>query len=437
MGSEEAPGTIEPTPRGTIPPLPPAPHGRRSTLRLRASHAFASFGHRNYRLWFVGQAASLVGTWMQFTAQGFLVFELTHSPAFLGYVGFASGAPIWLFTLLGGVVSDRMPVRTLLLITQMAMMILAFILAALTFFGHIRPLHIVILAFGLGVANAFDAPARQAFVVELVGREDLGNAIALNSTMFNLATAIGPAVAGVVYAAFGPGWCFTINGASFVAVILALLLMRLKVQAPRVRTSNPLDDLKDGLRFVATHSTLRILIAVTMVTTIFGMSFVTLLPAWAVKILGGDATTNGFLQSARGIGSLMGALMIASVAHLNVKGKVLTLGSFLFPSLLLVWSVTRWLPLSLLVLVGVGWAMMLVLNISNILGQLHVPDELRGRVMSIYSLSFFGMFPLGALLSGTVAEMIGEPTTVALGALVTIAFGGVLWLYVPQLRALE
>jgi len=174
-----------------------------------------------------------------------------------------------------------------------------------------------------------------------------------------------------------------------------------------------------------------------MVTTIFGMSFAILLPAWSVKILGGDSTTNGFLQSARGAGSLIGALMIASLARVKIKGKLLTLGSFIFPVLLLVWSAMRWLPLSLLVLVGVGWGTMLVLNISNILVQLHVPDQLRGRVMSIYTLVFFGMFPLGALLSGTMAAVIGEPTTVALGALVTIAFGGVLWLYVPQLRALE
>ena len=374
---------------------------------------------------------------MQLTAQGFLVFELTHSPAYLGYVGFASGAPIWLFALLGGVVSDRMPVRNLLLITQTTMMILAFILAALTFFGHIQPWHIVMLAFGLGVANAFGSPARQAFAVQLVERKNLGNAIALNSTMFNLATAIGPAIAGVVYAAFGPGWCFTINGASFIAVISALLRMRLKMKAPRVSTGTALDDLKDGLRYVISHPTIRILITVTMVTTIFGMSFAILLPAWSVKILGGDSTTNGFLQSARGVGSLAGALMIASLARFKIKGKLLTLGSLIFPLLLLVWSTMRWLPLSLLALFGVGWGTMLVLNTSNILGQLHVPDRLRGRVMSIYTLSFFGTFPLGALLSGTVAEVIGEPTTVALGALAAIAFGGVLWVYVPRLRELE
>jgi MFS family permease len=399
--------------------------------------AFASFSHRNYRLWFTGQAASLVGTWMQITTQGFLVFQLTNSPAYLGYVGFASGAPVWLFTLLGGVVSDRMPLRRLLLITQTTMMGLAFILAALTFFGHIQPWHIVVFAFGLGVANAFDAPARQAFVIELVGRKDLGNAIALNSTMFNLGTAIGPAVAGVVYAVLGPAWCFTINGISFIAVILALLMMQLKIQTPRVRTGTAFDDLKDGLRYVVSHPTIRILVTVTTMTTIFGMGFAVLLPAWAVKIMGGDSTTNGFLQSARGFGSLIGALMIASLAQIKIKGKLLTLGSILFPVLLLVWSAVRWLPLSLLMLVGVGWSTMLVLNISNILGQLHVPDQLRGRVMSVYTLAFMGMFPLSALLSGTVAEMIGEPITVALGALVTITFGGVLWVYAPQLRALK
>jgi predicted MFS family arabinose efflux permease len=413
------------------------PDAGRQISRPSATEAFASFSHRNYRLWFIGQAASLVGTWMQLTAQGFLIFQLTRSPAFLGYVGFASGASFWLFTLFGGVISDRMSLRNLLLMTQTAMMILAFILAALTFYGHIQPWHIVFLAFGLGVANAFDAPARQAFVVELVEREDLSNAIALNSTMINLAIAIGPAISGVVYAVLGPGWCFTINGISFIAVISALLLMRLKLQSPRGRTGTALDDLKEGLRYVVSHPTIRMLIAVTVVTTIFGMSFFVLLPAWSVKILGGDSTTNGFLLSARGVGSLIGALMIASLGRASIKGKLLTLGSLIFPILLLVWSAMRWLPLSLLVLVGVGWGTMLVLNIANILGQLNVPDRLRGRVMSIYTLGLFGTFPLGALLSGTVAEAIGEPTTVALGALVMLAFAGFLWLRMPQLRSIK
>jgi MFS family permease len=307
---------------------------------------FAALGHYNYRLWFAGQTASLIGTWMQLTAQGFLVFQLTHSPAYLGYVGFASGAPVWLFMLVGGVISDRVPRRKMLLITQTMMMILAFLLASLTFLGHIQPWHIVLLAFGLGVANAFDAPARQAFVVELVERENLGNAIALNSTMFNLGTAVGPAIAGIVYAAFGPAWCFTINGISFIAVISALLSMRLKLQPLRQRISTAFEDLKEGLRYVISQPTIRILIAVMAMNTICGLSFATLLPAWAVTILHGGPATNGFLQSSRGVGALCGALMIATLARINIKGKLLTIGSLISPLLLLVWSITRWVPLS-------------------------------------------------------------------------------------------
>src|SRR5262245_9039549 len=186
--------------------------GTRAFPSAKLSQTFSAFRYRNYRLWFAGQLVSLVGTWMQTTAQGFLVFELTHSPAYLGYVGFAAGVPSWLFMLYGGVIADRVSRRNLLLMTQTGMVILAFILAALTFSGWVQPWHIIVLALGLGVANAFDAPARQAFVVEMVDREDLTNAIALNSSMFNLATVVGPAVSGLVYAWLGPAWCFTING---------------------------------------------------------------------------------------------------------------------------------------------------------------------------------------------------------------------------------
>jgi predicted MFS family arabinose efflux permease len=241
----------------------------------------------------------------------------------------------------------------------------------------------------------------------------------------------------VVYALLGPGWCFTINGVSFIAVISALLMMRLKPLTSRERTGTPFDDLKEGLRYVVSHPTIRVLIVVATMATVFGMSFVTLMPAWAVTILHGNSTTNGFLQSARGVGSLIGGLMIASLARNKIKGKVLTLGSLVFPVLLLVWSAMRWLPLSLLALLGVGWGLMLVFNMANILVQSVVSDQLRGRVMSIYSLGFFGMFPVGALLAGIVAEKIGAPSTVVLGAMVLLAFGGVLLLRMPQLRALE
>ena len=399
--------------------------------------AFTSLKYRNYRLWFIGQLASLVGTWMQTTAQGYFIYELTKSPAFLGYVGFAAGAPTWLFTLYGGVISDRMSRRTLMVITQTSMMILAFILAVLTFAGVVLPWHIIALAFLLGIANAFDAPARQSFVLEMVPREDMTNAIALNSTMFNSATAVGPAVAGVTYALLGPAWCFTVNGLSFIAVIVALLMMDISPQAARARATSALDDLKEGLRYAASHSAIRVLIVMVAVTSLFGLGYATLFPAWSVTILGGGPDTNGYLQSARGVGSLIGALMIASLGRFRFKGKLLMLGSFVFPVLLLGFAVARWLPLSLLMLVGVGWGFMILLNTANALVQTLVPDELRGRVMGIYTLGFFGMMPLGALLAGAMAAITSEPITVVLGALITLGFAVWLWLRVPQLRALE
>jgi MFS family permease len=404
--------------------------------RLSLQQAFASLKYRNYRLWFMGQLASLVGTWMQTTAQGFLVYQLTSSAAFLGYVGFASGVATWLFTLYGGVISDRMSRRTLMIITQTAMMILAFALAALTFARLIQPWHIIVLAFLLGVANAFDAPARQSFVLEMVPREDMTNAIALNSTMFNSATAVGPAVAGLTYAVLGPAWCFTINAFSFIAVIVALALMDIEPHPRRAQATSALAELAEGLRYVRSHSAIRTLILTASVTSLFGLGFATLLPAWAVEVLHGGPDTNGFLQSARGIGSLVGALMIASLGRFHFKGKLLTLGSLVFPILLLVFAAVSWLPLALLVLVGVGWGFMVMLNMANALVQTLVSDELRGRVMAVYSLGFLGMMPVGALLAGGVAEITSEPIAAAWGALITLGFS--VWLCVSgKVRTLE
>jgi MFS family permease len=409
----------------------------RRAPQFSLGQTFASLKYPNYRLWFVGQLASLIGTWMQTTAQGYLVFELTHSPAFLGYVGFASGLPAWLFTLYGGVVSDRISRRTLQVITQTAMMLLAFILAALTCLGLVQPWHIVILAFALGVANAFDVPARQAFVVEMVEREDLSNAIALNSTMFNSATVVGPAVAGLMYALLGPAWCFTINGLSFLAVIAALLLMKLKPLVSQPQRNSLGADLKMGLRYVVSEPIVRTIIGIVAITSLFGLGFITLLPAWSVTVLGGDSATNGFLLSARGAGSLLGALMIASLGRFKFKGRLLSVGTFVFPLFLLIFAWVRWLPLSLLVLMGVGWGVMLLLNLANAMVQNLTPDELRGRVMSIYALSFLGMMPVGSLLAGSLAELVSEPAALVCGALVSLVVAVCLWLRVPQLRALE
>jgi predicted MFS family arabinose efflux permease len=397
-------------------------------------NTFAALRFPNYRLWFRGQLVSLVGTWMQSTAQGFLVYQLTNSPAYLGYVGFASGIPTWLFTLYGGVVSDRMPRRTLLVITQTSMLILAFILAGLTFAGMVQPWHVLVLAFLLGIANAFDAPARQSFVLEMVDRESLTNAIALNGSMFNSATAVGPAIAGLTYAAFGAGWCFTINGISFIAVIIALLLMKLKPWQPPEARASTIEEMKVGVVYVLKHPVIRVLMIGAGMISVFGFSFITLLPAWAVTILGGDATTNGLLQSARGIGALIAALIIASLGSFNWKGKLLTAGSLIGPVFLLIFALMRGLPLSLLMIMVVGWAFMIFNNVNNALIQTRVQDDLRGRVMGVYMLIFNGLSPIGALLAGTMADRFGEQFSVLVMAAIFLAYASFAFIFFPQIR---
>lgn len=406
-------------------------------LHLDIANAFAALQHRNYRLWFVGQLASLIGTWMQTTAQGFLIFQLTHAPVYLGYVTFASGIPTWLLMLYAGVVIDRVSRRKLLAITQSAMMILAFVLAGLTFGGVVQAWHILLLAFLLGIANAFDAPARQVFVADLVGREDLTNAIALNSTMFQSATVVGPAVAGVTYAAFGPAWCFSINGISFVGVIVALLLMQIKPRPVRPRASSALREMIEGLRYSMRHSIIRALIVLIGVAGLFTTAYITLFPAWAVSVLHGDATTNGWLQSARGLGALLGALTIAMLGRFNWKGRLLTFGTFIFPATLILFALTTSAPLSLIVLLGVGWGFLIMANLAGTLLQTLAPEEFRGRVTGVYSLVAFGTLPIGALVAGAAAEWIGAPVTIILGAMISLLFAIGLYIFVPQVRSAE
>jgi MFS family permease len=402
--------------------------------RLSDGGTFAALKHYNYRLWFAGQLVSLIGTWMQTTAQGYLIYQITGSPVFLGLVSFVPGIPAWLFILYGGVVADRMPRRNLMVVTQSAMMVLALILAGLTYMGWIRAWHILVLAFLLGIANAFDAPARQAFVLEMVPREHMTNAIALNSTMFNMATAIGPATGGLLYAVLGPTWCFTINGISFLAVIVALLLMRINFTPPPPRPDSTWADIAAGVGYVRTSIITRTVIILLSLVSLFGVSFLALIPAWAVKILGGDAATNGFLQSARGIGSIAGALMVAVVGTRFQRGKLVMLGNFIMPFCLIIFAAVRWLPLSLLFMAGIGWSYLVSANSANALVQSEVPDELRGRVMSIYTLSFFGLMPIGSLLAGGAAAGIGEPFTVVLGAVIMLVCTMLVWKFVPELR---
>jgi MFS family permease len=271
----------------------------------------------------------------------------------------------------------------------------------------------------------------------MVGREDLTNAIALNATIFNSATAVGPAIAGITYAFFGPAWCFVINAVSFIAVIVALMLMKLKAEPRPAITSTPFEDLQEGFRYVLAQPMIRALISLVLMTSLFGVSFAVLLPAWAVKILHGDAVTNGWLQSARGVGALAGALAIASLGRFDFRGRLLQFGSFAFPLLILAFAFMNRLPLALLALVGGGVAVIFIFNLANALVQTLVKDSLRGRVMGIYSLTFFGFLPVGALWIGTVAEHFGEKTAVLANAAILLCFAFLMAIFVPQLRRLE
>jgi MFS family permease len=435
-----APNGAHPTDEASLSAIGPQPAPvaepalPRPAPRWSLSQTFAALRYPNYRLWFFGQMVSLVGTWMQTTAQGFLIFELTGSPVYLGYVGFAAGLPSWLFMLYGGVIADRVSRRNLMVITQSSMMVLALLLATLTFTGLVQPWHINGLAFLLGVANAFDAPARVSFLLELVDREDLTNAVALNGTMFNSATAVGPAVAGLTYALVGPAWCFILNAASFVAVIGALLRMRLAPVAHPAKHRPALEELAEGLRFVARHALIRTIMLMAGTTALFGLAFVTLLPAWSVEVLGGDATTNGLLQSARGVGALFAALSIASLGRFQFRGKLLTAGSFFYPAMTLLFSFTRWTPAALLVMVASGLGLISMMNLANAVVQTNTPDALRGRVVSVYTLTFFGLLPVGALVAGFLAENFGNPLAVRVGALAALLVAALVYWRVPQVR---
>ena len=426
---------MEPPP---APGSPPSPGFLRRLVGLRKKmswkQAVTALKYPNYRLWFWSQLVSLFGMWMESTALGFLVFDLTKSPAYLGLVGFVAGVPTWLFMLYAGVIADRVPRRTLLMITQTAMMILAFAIAGLTFLHWVRPWHILVMAFLLGTANAFEAPARQSFVLEMVGAEDMTNAIALNSAMFNTAMAVGPMAGGLTYALFGPAWCFAINGVSFLAVIAALKRMRLEPFVPKAGRASALADLKEGLKFVAAHPLIRTIVGLIGVVSLFGFSFVTLLPAWSVDILGGDARTNGFLQSARGAGALAAALLIASLGRFGFRGRLLTFGTFALPVATAAFALARWTPLSLALIFGSGLSTILVFNLSNALVQSHSPDALRGRIMSIYTLTFFGLAPVGALAIGLAAERFGQAAAILAATAVMLGAAAGISVLMPRLR---
>ncbi len=409
-----------------------------ATREPRRISVFVALRHYNYRLWFFGQMISLMGTWMQSVAQQWLVYQMTDSKFALGMISFAGSVPTLFLMLPAGAVADRFPKRKLLLLTQSAMMGFAVVLTLLSATGLLRVWHIALLALALGVANSFDAPARQALAVEMVeDRRDLMNAIALNSTMFNVARIVGPSVAGIVLGAWGATWCFGLNALSFLAVIVALLLMRLPAHPAALQTERLLSQIGVGLRYIRGHLLVRTIIAIVAVSSLFGFSYSVLMPVFARDILHAGEKGLGYLNTALGIGALAASLTVASLGHFRRKGLLLTTGSLLFPVAVLAFAFSRSLPLSLLCLSLAGFGFVTQNATSNTLVQSIVPDELRGRVMAVYMLMFFGTSPFSALFIGTLGQFLGPTPGVAIGAGVTLLFALGVALYVPQLRRLQ
>jgi MFS family permease len=393
-----------------------------------------ALGYRNFQLFFGGQLISLIGTWMQNVAQAWLVYRMTGSSVLLGLVSFSSQIPVFLMAPVGGIVADRFPRRRVLIGTQTAAMLLALVLAALTLTGAVRIWHIFVLSALLGVVNAFDIPARQAFFVEMVGREDLINAIALNSSMFNASRVIGPAVAGILVAGIGEGWCFFANGVSYIAVIAGLLLMAVEPHRAVKQPKSPLADVIEGFRFVIGSAPIHHLMIMLGVLSVTGMPFAVLMPIFAGQILHGGANELGILMGASGVGALAGALLLATRETVKGLGRWVAISAGAFGASLIAFAASRSFWVSCALLLPVGFAMMVEMGSSNTLIQTMSPDRLRGRVMSVYSMMFMGMAPFGAVLSGVTAARWGAPATVAAGGIVCMAAAALFGWRWPGLR---
>jgi len=390
--------------------------------------------YRNFQLFFGGQSISLIGTWMQNVAQAWLVYRLTGSSVLLGLVSFSGQIPVFLMAPLGGIVADRFRRHRVVLGTQTASMLLAFVLAALTLTGAVRIWHIFVLSALLGLVNAFDIPARQAFFVEMVGRDDLINAIALNSSMFNASRVVGPAVAGILVASIGEGWCFFANAVSYIAVIAGLLSMTVEAHKPVKRPGSPLTDVIEGFRFVIGSAPIHHLMIMLGILSVTGMPYAVLMPIFAGQILHGGAKALGILMGASGVGALAGALLLASRETVKGLGRWVAISAGAFGASLIAFSGSRSFWVSCALLLPVGFAMMVEMGSSNTLIQTMSPDHLRGRVMSVYSMMFMGMAPLGAVLSGVTAARWGAPATVAAGGAICMAAAVVFGWRWPGLR---
>ncbi|MGZ3749851.1 MAG: MFS transporter [Mucilaginibacter sp.] len=385
---------------------------------------FEPFKSRNYRLFFTGQSVSLIGTWMQKTAVSWVIYSLTHSTLYLGLSLFASQFPAFLFSLLGGVVSDRYNRFRVLLATQAASMVQATILTILILSGYYNVWVILSLSAVLGIINAFDVPARQALVYEMIDdKKYLPNALALNSSMVNLSRLIGPAIAGFILEQLGDGVCFLLNAFSFLAVIGSLLLMRMPKYVGKVHTKNALGELKEGFEYIKKTPSIGFIIIMLGLVSLFVLPFSTLLPVYAKDIFKGSASTFGILDSVIGMGAFAGAIFLASLKPGSNLKKVLAINTLVFGSGLALFSHEGNYPLALVFATVAGFGMMSQITVSNTIIQTTADTDMRGRVISFYAMAFFGMQPLGGLLIGSVSKWIGTPNTMLAEGLIALAIG--------------
>lgn len=403
------------------------------TNRMRL--ALRALRHRNFRLFTFGQSISLVGTWMQQVAVGWLVYRLTGSPFLLGLVGFVSQGPGFFLAPFAGVLADRYDKHRIVLAAQSVMMVQAFVLAGLVLTGHITIVWIVVLMAVLGAASGFDVPARQSFLIDMVGaREDLPNAIALNSSIFNAARLVGPAIAGLAIAVLGEGWVILLNAVSYVAVLASLLMMRVPRRAARAHGA-VFGHMAEGFRYAFGFPPIRSLLLMVSIVSLLAVPYTVLLPVIARETLGGGPETLGFLMSAIGLGALSGALFLATRSSVRGLGRVIAGAALLFGGALVGVALSRSLWLSLLLLLFAGFGMMAQMASTNTVLQTIVDDDKRGRVMSLYTMAFVGMSPIGSLLAGLAAARLGTTTTIAMGGvaamIAALAFGR----HLPVLRA--
>jgi len=394
---------------------------------MKLFRPFSALSYRNFRLFWIGQVISLTGTWMHSAAQGWLVLKLTNSPFYLGLVGSAASMPILLFTLAGGVIADRFPKRNILLTTQIVLLFMAFLLALLVSGKIVTVWHVIIITFVVGTINAFDIPARQSFFIELVGKENLMNAIALNSVAFNGARTIGPTIAGILIGYLGVVICFYINSLSYLPAIIALISMRFEDgEMRKPLKTGVVEEVKEGLRYIFSESKVYTLIISVGVISFLGFPYINFLPIYARDILRIGAEGLGILMGVAGVGALTGAIGLAIRGDFERKGMLLVASSATFSIALLVFSFSTTIWLSYPMLFLIGWSAINQIATANNLLQITVPDKLRGRIMSSFTLVFLGMATVGNFVIGTLALYVG--TQMALGAGATCCLSGALWL---------